>query len=244
MLAFQRFIGLHGPVMTGTAFDSHMIGYRAGGWRCFVLLASLIMLPLGLGGCSAVSYWTESLGWSEEGGDAPDGATAGEAEPAQSSDIAAGADDSEPSAAQTPAESPPESVPQASPPAVPKETTDEADGSQIAMLPAAGPPLVQARILFPEASVELSEPAKIELIRVAEMLTQDQSTSVQLLAFAQASDSGTGSAGRISLTRAFVVRAFLLGQGVQPLRMNLRSLADQAQDGPPDRVDILLNQPG
>jgi outer membrane protein OmpA-like peptidoglycan-associated protein len=76
------------------------------------------------------------------------------------------------------------------------------------------------------------------------MLTQDQATSVQLLAFARASDSGPGSAGRISLTRAFVVRAFLLEQGVQPLRMNLRSLADQAQDGPPDRVDILLNPPG
>ena len=230
--------------MTGTAFDSHMIRYRAGGWRFLVLSAALVMLPLGLEGCAAVSYWSESLGWSEEGGDAPDGATAGEAEPAQSSDIADGADDSEPSAAQAPSETPPESGPQASPPAVPNETTDEADGSQIVMLPAAGPPPVQARILFPEASVELSEPAKIELIRVAEMLTQDQSTSVQLLAFAQASDSGTGSAGRISLTRAFVVRAFLLEQGVQPLRMNLRSLADQAQDGPPDRVDILLNQPG
>jgi outer membrane protein OmpA-like peptidoglycan-associated protein len=234
VLDFRRFIGLHGPVMTGTAFDSHMIRYRAGGWRFLVLSAALVMLPLGLEGCAAVSYWSESLGWSEEGGDAPDGATAG----------ADGADDSEPSAAQAPSETPPESVPQASPPAVPNETTDEADGSQIVMLPAAGPPPVQARILFPEASVELSEPAKVELIRVAEMLTQDQSTSVQLLAFAQASDSGTVSAGRISLTRAFVVRAFLLEQGVQPLRMNLRSLADQAQDGPPDRVDILLNEPG
>ncbi len=202
------------------------------------------MLPLGLGGCSAVSYWSESLGWFEEDAEASNGATAGETEPAQSSDIANGADDSEPSAAQAPSETSPDSVPQASPPASPDETTDEADGSQIAMFPAAGPPLVQARILFPEASVELSEPAKVELIRVVEMLTQDQATSVQLLAFAQASDSGTDSAGRISLTRAFVVRAFLLDQGVQPVRVNLRSLADKAQDGPPDRVDILLSEPG
>ncbi len=224
--------------------DSRAFHRLGSSWRSLALSASLVMLQLGLGGCAAVSYWTESLGGSEAGGDASDGAIAGEAVPAQSSDIADGADESKPPVAQGPSETSPESVPQASPPAVPKETTDEADGSQIAMLPAAGPSPVQARILFPEASVELSEPAKIELIRVAEMLTQDQSTSVQLLAFAQASDSGTGSAGRISLTRAFVVRAFLLGQGVQPLRMNLRSLADQAQDGPPDRVDILLNQPG
>ncbi len=229
--------------MTGTAYDSSTIRRRAGGWRFLVLSAALVMLQLGLGGCAAVSYWSESLGWSEAGGDASDGATAGETEPAQSSDIADGGEDPESPAAQTPSETALESVPQASPPTTPDETIDEADGSQIAMLPAAGPALVQARILFPKDSIELSQSAKVELTRVAEMLTQDQATSVQLLAFAQASDSSTGSAGRISLTRAFVVRAFLLDQGVQPVRVNLRSLADQVQGGPPDRVDVLLGSP-
>ena len=213
------------------------------GWRSLALSASLVILQLGLGGCAAVSYWTESLGGSEAGGDASDGAIAGEAVPAQSSDIADGVENPESPAPQALSETSPELIPQAASPAASNETTDDAEEAQIAVLPAAGPVQVQARILFRGDTIELSGPAKVELIRVAKMLTQDQTMRVQLLAFAQGSDSGTGSAGRISLTRAFVVRAFLLDQGVQPVRVNLRSLADQVQNGPPDRVDVLLASP-
>ncbi len=160
-------------------------------------------------------------------------------EPPQASNIADLAEKPEPPAPKAPGETSSEAVSQATS----TEMTGEAEGARIAMLPAAGPAVVQARIVFPQESIDLSDSAKLELTRVAGMLTQDQSMHVQLLAFATALQDNASSAARISLTRAFVVRAFLLEQGVQPVRVNLRSVAGQVQDGPPDRVDVLLASP-
>jgi outer membrane protein OmpA-like peptidoglycan-associated protein len=223
--------------------DLRAIHRRDGRWRFLALWAGLVFLPLGLGACSTMSNIFEFSDGDDTTTETSDRATGDVTEPAQSSNIADLEENPESPVLQALSGTYSEAAPQPSRPAASNEITNEAEEALIAVLPAAGPPLVQARILFPEASVELSGPAKVELIRVAKMLTQDQTMRVQLLAFAQGSDSGTGSAGRISLTRAFVVRAFLLDQGVQPVRVNLRSLADQVQNGPPDRVDVLLGSP-
>ena len=223
--------------------DSRAIHRRDGRWRFLALWAGLVFLPLGLGACSTMSNIFEFSDGDDTTTETSDRATGDVTEPAQSSNIADLEENPESPVLQALSGTYSEAAPQPSRPAASNEITNEAEEAQIAVLTAAGPAHVQARILFPEESINLSDSAKVELTRVAKMLTQDQTMRVQLLAFAKATEDTRDSAARISLTRAFVVRAFLLDQGVQPVRVNLRSLADQVQDGPPDRVDVLLGSP-
>ena len=137
----------------------------------------------------------------------------------------------------------PRSVPQPAPQPTESAASDGATAQQTAALPPPTSTLGEARILFAEDSAELSEAAKAQLTSVAEVLLQDETVRIQLLSFAQSPEGDARRARRVSLTRALVVRAFLVDQGLRPARMNLRSLADKIQDGPPDRVDILLHDP-
>ncbi len=111
---------------------------------------------------------------------------------------------------------------------------------QTAALPPSAAASVVTRILFPEGSFELSEAAKDQLARVVSLLLQDDAARIQLLAFAQGAGGGARRARRLSLTRALVVRGFLIDQGVLSDRVSLRSFGSKIQDGPPDRVDVLL----
>lgn len=67
---------------------------------------------------------------------------------------------------------------------------------------------------------------------------------VQVQSYATASDQGQSSARRISLLRALAIRAWLVGQGIDPRRIDVRALGDQgAEGGPPDRVDLVVFDP-
>ncbi|MFQ6018214.1 MAG: OmpA family protein [Kiloniellaceae bacterium] len=126
---------------------------------------------------------------------------------------------------------------------------------QIASAPTAAPTPTQRhalpaaalggmRVLFQEGSAELSETAKGQLEDLAQRLRQEESTRVQLLAYAKATSNGASRARRLSLSRALAVRAFLIDQGVRSTRMDVRALGDKIQDGPADRVDILPQEAG
>ncbi len=236
------------------------------------LRAALLSLPLLLGACSALPDWTDPTGWlgkgtktgGNAGGDgllpseplsAPmhSGGTPAPTVGPLGEEVAARAVPEGESGAQS---SPPadelQIEPQAggAPPAATQGTepmeSAASDGSiaqQTAALPSPTSTLGEARILFAEDSAELSEAAKAQLTSVAKVLLRDETVRIQLLSFAQSSEGDARRARRVSLTRALVVQAFLVDQGLRPARMNLRSLADKIQDGPPDRVDILLQDP-
>lgn len=67
---------------------------------------------------------------------------------------------------------------------------------------------------------------------------------VQIQAYATASDQGQSSARRVSLLRALSIRAWLVGQGVDPRKIDVRALGDQGTgEGSADRVDLVIFDP-
>ena len=119
----------------------------------------------------------------------------------------------------------------------------EAPETQTAALPPPTTGLEEVRVLFKEASAELSKTAKRELDAFAKLLNQDTSSRIQLLAYAKAADSAS-RARRLSLSRALTVRAYLIDQGVRSTRMDVRALGHNVKAGPADRVDILPQTAG
>lgn len=88
-------------------------------------------------------------------------------------------------------------------------------------------------ILSPEASAELN--ALVSSIR-------DTTQRVQLKAHATTADNGA-SARRLSLKRALASRAYLIDQGIESTRIDVRALGPANDGGPPDRVDLIVLGP-
>jgi len=89
-------------------------------------------------------------------------------------------------------------------------------------------------------STELSANAKTALDTLAAALQKaaDQRISI----FGYASDADPSDARRTGLSRALVVRAYLLQQGIRSMRMDVRAPGNDVPDvGPKDRVDVVKN---
>ncbi|MFT5539068.1 MAG: outer membrane protein OmpA-like peptidoglycan-associated protein [Alphaproteobacteria bacterium] len=80
--------------------------------------------------------------------------------------------------------------------------------------------------------------AEATLNAAAKALKGNQELRVQLKAYAASSKDGESRARRVSLTRALGVRSFLIKQGVQPTRIDVRALGSKVPSGSPDRVDL------
>ncbi len=133
----------------------------------------------------------------------------------------------------------PPPVPEASEPQVASEAASES-APQSAALPPAGTQdgEVTASILFAKGSADLTDEGRAELKALADDMSRDESLRVQLLAFAGSDGSSSNVARRLSLSRALVVRGFLIDQGISSTRMQVRALGDRSEGGPEDRVDI------
>lgn len=70
-------------------------------------------------------------------------------------------------------------------------------------------------------------------------MLEDDSSIVQLFAYAGQENIDATQARRLSLSRAMAVRAFLIGKGVRPARMQVRALGNKTTSGSPDRVDVV-----
>jgi len=93
------------------------------------------------------------------------------------------------------------------------------------------------RVLFdPADALRLTRAAQADLAAFAERLHQNPQLRMQLIAFAGLQDHSP--ARRLSLSRALVVREFLIDQGVRSTQMTVRALGNTSPDGPADRVDI------
>lgn len=97
----------------------------------------------------------------------------------------------------------------------------------------------EVQVLFNSSEAGLSGPAKTSLESVAQAMLEDDSSIVQLFAYAGQADIDATQARRLSLSRAMAVRAFLIGKGVRPARMQVRALGNKTTSGSPDRVDVV-----
>lgn len=154
-----------------------------------------------------------------------------------------------------PAPEPPAPPPEPEPVAVPEpppapepvaEPVAEPEPAPVvAALPAAVPvggmaPGEEMRLLFDGDAVELAGDASTRLGDLAAQLAADESLRVQVKAYASGSGGSASTARRISLSRALAVRAHLIGEGVRSTRIDVRALGNKSEDGPAERVDVVL----
>jgi hypothetical protein len=71
-------------------------------------------------------------------------------------------------------------------------------------------------------------------------MTSQSVLRVQLRAFAEGTEESASQARRLSLVRALAVRSYLMEKGVRSTRVDVRALGAKAEDGPADRVDVVL----
>jgi hypothetical protein len=61
-----------------------------------------------------------------------------------------------------------------------------------------------------------------------------------LVAYASGDADAGSQARRMSLSRALVVRGYLLRRGVEGARLDVKALGNRSEGGPADRVDVIL----
>ncbi len=95
-------------------------------------------------------------------------------------------------------------------------------------------------ITFAPGSSDLPDNAVGALDRLADRLKSDPNLRIQLVGFARTQVESASQARRLSLFRALSVRTHLMKKGVRSTRMDVRALGNKEDDGPPDRVDLVM----
>lgn len=104
-------------------------------------------------------------------------------------------------------------------------------------LPPVGGPIL--RIDFVGASTRLTPDAERRLASLAATMMESDGR-LQLKAHAGGTSETRRSARRLSLSRALEVRSFLIEQGIRSTRIDVRALGRPKDDGPSERVDVVL----
>jgi len=99
-----------------------------------------------------------------------------------------------------------------------------------------------ATIPFEKDAAHLQPGALAALTAMASRMASDDSLQVQLMAYADGDEDSAGKARRLSLSRALAVRSYLIDQGVRSTRIEVRALGNKVPDGPPDRVDVVVQR--
>lgn len=133
--------------------------------------------------------------------------------------------------------------PVARPVAAPEPTTDTETTAEaeVASLPVNEESSGPISIRFGEDETELPPTAARDLTEIADLMKTEQGLRVQLLAYASSADGSASSVRRKSLSRALSVREFLMDQGIQSTRIEVRALGDQSEGGNPNRVDAIFD---
>ncbi len=98
----------------------------------------------------------------------------------------------------------------------------------------------ETRLLFASEADAMSDEARLSLDAIAEKLKTTDARA-QIVAFAAGSSDQSSAARRLSLKRALGVREFLISKGIRSQRMDIRALGNESGEGPPDRVDIVID---
>jgi outer membrane protein OmpA-like peptidoglycan-associated protein len=97
----------------------------------------------------------------------------------------------------------------------------------------------QARLAFADSSADIDAAGKSALDELAQRLLADETLRLEILAYASGSEDAANRARRMSLSRALAVRSYLIKQGVQSTRMDVRALGNNVEGEPADRVDLI-----
>ncbi len=175
-------------------------------------------------------------------------------EPAEPADIepvapeaAASAPELEPEAAvedpaavpEQPAEDPAPAEDQTAP-AAEDTAPPEAPETQSAALTPNNEGAPSLRIEFEDESSELPGSAAPSLAEVVGLLSQDDNRRLVIYAYADGAGKTESQARRLSLSRALAVRRYLVENGIRGTRAEIRALGQKAEDGPIDRVDLVV----
>ena len=97
---------------------------------------------------------------------------------------------------------------------------------------------------FNEGDTELDGDVRTNLAdNILPLLKQNPSWRLQIQAFASTTEDQLGNARRTSLSRGLAVRTYLLDQGIEARRMDVRALGMQTDREPADRVDFVFFDP-
>jgi outer membrane protein OmpA-like peptidoglycan-associated protein len=94
------------------------------------------------------------------------------------------------------------------------------------------------RVEFPSRAISLTDAARLDLRSLASMVEPHENLRVQLVAYAYGKNLSESKARRLSLSRALVVRSYLMDNGIKSGRIDVRALGDQTTEMPRDRVDV------
>jgi outer membrane protein OmpA-like peptidoglycan-associated protein len=165
-----------------------------------------------------------------------------------------------PSAAPSPSSAAAAPSPAPAPPSPPPAASTPAPATQVASTvptpgaaqpaPAPGPAAnlaaispqsgLPTQVTFAPNVTDMPDQAKPALDTVIKAMKADEKMRVQVVAYASGPADQASQARRVSLQRAVNVRAYLIGQGVNNMRIEVRALGNRTDvGGPPDRVDVV-----
>lgn len=107
---------------------------------------------------------------------------------------------------------------------------------------ATGAPPDLLQVAFEPTEINLPGPSRSELKDFADRLRSDERLRVQLLAYADGAGLSPSKARRMSLSRALSVRSYLIENGIETSRIDVRALGNNAPSAPLDRVDVKVTQ--
>ena len=96
------------------------------------------------------------------------------------------------------------------------------------------------RLSFAPQADTLPPGAEAGLGELAAELQANPEARLQLKAYAAGTPETASQARRLALSRALAVRSFLIERGIRSTRIDVRALGIPEDDGPEDRVDVVI----
>lgn len=98
------------------------------------------------------------------------------------------------------------------------------------------------RMVFAPTETALPLTMKEKMDKLVADLKADEAKRVNLFAYASAAADQASTARRVSLSRALSVRAYLIDNGINNLRINVQAEGDKNPGGEADRVDVFVTK--
>lgn len=101
------------------------------------------------------------------------------------------------------------------------------------------PTLDDMSLVYNGAEKDLSDDLKQQLSPVVSQMKDDANMRLQLRSYAASTDGSESSARRISLARAIELRKYMLDQGIDATRIDVRALGNLTDTTPANRIDMV-----
>ncbi len=95
-------------------------------------------------------------------------------------------------------------------------------------------------MVFKPTETTLPLTMKDQMDALVTRLKGNEKLRANIIAYASATADQASTARRVSLSRALSVRAYLIDNGINNLRINVQAEGDKNPGGAPDRVDVFV----